>query len=129
MSQCTSSGAILYIEDNPVNLELMEMMIGRMEGLSLLSATTAEQGIEMAKERKPDLILLDINLPGMSGNEAAKILQSLPETSHIPLVALSAAATKADIERGMESGFLTYLTKPIRLETLTKVLGEVLGKK
>jgi CheY-like chemotaxis protein len=123
------SGVILYVEDNPVNLELMEMMIGRMAGLSLISATTAEQGIELAKERKPDLILLDINLPGMSGNEAAKILQSMPETSHIPLVALSAAATKADIERGMESGFLTYLTKPIRLETLSKMLGETLGKR
>jgi CheY-like chemotaxis protein len=123
------AGLILYIEDNLVNLELMEMMIGRIDGLSLISTTTAENGIELAKQKQPNLILLDINLPGMSGNEAAEILRALPETSHIPLVALSAAATPADIERGLSAGFATYLTKPIRLETLTKVLSEVLGEK
>ena len=107
------AGTVLYIEDNPANLQLMELIVKRIEHLSLVSAHDAELGIELAKVITPDLIILDINLPGMDGFVALKKLRNTPATKNIPVIALSANAMPKDIERGLNAGFQKYLTKPI----------------
>ncbi len=107
---------VLYIEDNPANLQLMSKIIKRVPGLELITAHTAEIGLTMAKHEHPDLILMDINLPGMDGIEAMGHLQANNKTRHIPVIAVSAAAMVRDIERGREAGFRDYLTKPINVD-------------
>jgi PAS domain S-box-containing protein len=106
---------LLYVEDNPANLLLVEEIIARRSGIRFLKATNGISGIEIAHAAKPDVILMDINLPGISGIETLKILSEDPETAHIPVVALSANAMPHDIEKGLEAGFLRYLTKPIKI--------------
>ena len=106
---------VLYVEDNPANLVLVEELIARRPDLKLLSAIDAHLGIVIARACQPDLILMDINLPGLSGHGALKVLQNDPATAHIPVIALSANAMARDIHRGIESGFLRYLTKPIQI--------------
>ena len=114
------TGTVLYVEDNPASLDLMEVIVARIEGLSMISAHNAELGIELAKSKTPDLIILDIDLPGMDGLEALGKLQRLEETKDIPVIALSANATPKDIEKGVEAGFKRYLTKPIEVEEVVK---------
>ena len=116
------SGKILYVEDNKDNLLLMEKIIARVEGLSMISAHNGEIGIELAKTEQPDVIVLDINLPGMNGVETLEVLRGIESTRDIPVLALSAAATNSDIERGMAAGFLNYLTKPIDVKALMQDL-------
>jgi PAS domain S-box-containing protein len=106
---------VLYVEDNRANMELMEQLIARRPDMRLLTALDARIGIALARIHQPQLILMDINLPGISGLEALKILRADPTTAHIPVLALSANAMPRDIERGLEAGFLRYLTKPIRV--------------
>ncbi|MEO6781940.1 MAG: PAS domain S-box protein, partial [Bradyrhizobium sp.] len=106
---------VLYIEDNPANLKLVEKLIARRPDLRLLTAANGKDGIGLAHGYVPDVILMDINLPGMSGIEAMKILRLDPVTSHIPIVALSANAIPRDIDQGLEAGFFRYLTKPINI--------------
>jgi len=117
---------MLYVEDNPSNLQLMELIASRVDGLEMISAHTAELGIDLAKSKLPDVIILDINLPGMNGFEALKVLQSDSETRHIPILALSANATRADIEKGEAAGFLKYLTKPIKVTEITDAIERAL---
>jgi CheY-like chemotaxis protein len=121
------AGTLLYVEDNPENLELMELIVSRIEGLSMISSHNAEQGIELARAEKPDLIILDINLPGMSGLDALKKLRRYKNTKNIPVLALSAAATKKDIEKGMEAGFKKYITKPFQVDEIVGVLLQTMG--
>ncbi len=104
---------VLYVEDNPANLELVEQLVARRLDLRLLSAAEGNLGIEYARACLPDVILMDINLPGLSGIEAMKILRMDPMTSQIPIIAISANAIPRDIEKGLEAGFFDYLTKPI----------------
>ena len=104
---------LLYIEDNPANLALVEQLIRRRPDMHLLTAVNADIGIALARSAQPNLILMDINLPGMNGTQAMKILTNDPSTSHIPVMALSANAMPGDIKRGLEDGFVRYLTKPI----------------
>ncbi|MBT9548997.1 MAG: PAS domain S-box protein [Candidatus Sericytochromatia bacterium] len=104
---------LLYVEDNPTNMKLVEMIISRYPQIQLLKATDGNMGIEMAQKNLPDVIIMDINLPGLSGLEVLKILKADPKTSYIPVVALSANAMSSDIKRGMLAGFFRYLTKPI----------------
>ncbi len=122
------SGTMLYVEDNPDNLKLMELIVSRMEGLTMISTHTGELGIEMARAERPDLIILDINLPGMNGIETLKKLQSHASTNKIPVLALSAAATARDIEKGMEAGFLRYLTKPILVPEVMEAINTAMKK-
>ncbi|MBT4590147.1 MAG: PAS domain S-box protein [Rhodospirillaceae bacterium] len=113
---------LLYIEDDTSNLHLMEELIDNIQNIDLLSAISAEDGLESARENHPDIIFMDINLPGMSGLEAMAILQDSTETKDIPVIALSAAAMPHDIEKGREAGFYNYLTKPFDIsEVLTNV--------
>ena len=113
---------LLYVEDNPANLALVEQLIARRGDLKLVTAIDAYLGIELARAYVPDLILMDINLPGMSGYGALKVLRDDPLTAHIPVLALSANAVPRDIEKGIEAGFFRYLTKPIRVREFMEAL-------
>ena len=113
---------LLYVEDNPANLELVEQLIARRADLRLLSAADGDLGIEFARAYLPDVILMDINLPGINGIAAMKLLRSDPTTAHIPILALSANAVPRDIERGLEAGFFKYLTKPIKVNQFMEAL-------
>jgi len=113
---------LLYVEDNPANLQLVVQIVARRPSLRLLSARTGDTGIELARASRPDVILMDINLPGMSGIKAMQILRADRLTSHIPVVALSANAMPRDIERGLQAGFFRYLTKPLRVDEFLETL-------
>ena len=113
---------LLYVEDNPANLELVEQLIARRPDLHLLSAADGSIGIEFARVYQPEVILMDINLPGISGIEALHILRADPSTAHIPVIALSANAVPRDIEKGLEAGFFNYLTKPIKVNQFMDAL-------
>jgi len=113
---------LLYVEDNPANLTLIEQLIARRPDMRLLSARDGNLGIQMARTQHPEVILMDINLPGISGIEALKILRSDPATSQIPVIALSANAMPRDIEKGLQAGFFRYLTKPIKVNEFMETL-------
>ncbi len=113
---------LLYVEDNRANLQLVEQLVARRPDMRLLSAGDGMQGIALARTYLPKVILMDINLPGISGLQALKILREDPVTRHIPVLALSANAMPRDIERGLEVGFFRYLTKPIRITEFMEAL-------
>jgi PAS domain S-box-containing protein len=117
---------LLYVEDNPANLTLVERLIARRSDIRLLTAVNGTLGIEIARASQPEVILMDINLPGISGIEALKILREDPATAHIPVVALSANAMQRDIKKGMEAGFFYYLTKPIKINEFMDALDKAL---
>ena len=118
---------VLYIEDNPANLRLVQKMLERIPGIDLYSATNAEMGIELARSKLPSLILMDINLPGMNGYQALIVLRDDELTSEIPVIALSANAMTHDIKRGELEDFDKYLTKPFDISEFLKVVDEVVG--
>jgi PAS domain S-box-containing protein len=113
---------LLYVEDNPANLKLVEQLIARRPDMRLLSARDGNMGILLARANQPEVILMDINLPGISGIEALKILREDPATAKITVVALSANAMPRDIEKGLQAGFFRYLTKPIRINEFMDTL-------
>ncbi|MCX7157401.1 MAG: PAS domain S-box protein [Rhodocyclales bacterium] len=117
---------VLYVEDNPANLELVEQLIARRPDLRLLSAADGNLGIEFARVYQPAAILMDINLPGISGLEAMKILRADLTTAHIPIIALSANAVPHDIEKALQAGFFDYLTKPIKVNQFMDTLDAAL---
>lgn len=117
---------LLYVEDNPANLALVEQLVARCPHLRLISAIDGHLGIQMARAYKPDVILMDINLPGISGFGALKILLSDTSTKHIPVMALSANAMPRDIENGKNAGFYRYLTKPIKVDEFMDALNQAL---
>jgi PAS domain S-box-containing protein len=121
-----SLDTMLYVEDNPANLMLVEDLVARRPDLRLLSAANGNLGIEFARAYQPALILMDINLPGISGIQALKILRADPVTAHIPVIALSANAIPRDIKKGLEAGFFRYLTKPIKVDEFMDTLDEAL---
>ncbi len=114
--------SILYIEDNPSNLRLMQEIIEQIPDLEMLSAHNAEIGLMVARENKVDMILLDLNLPGISGIDILKILRAQSDTTDIPVIAISATAMAQEIEIEMQAGFEAYITKPIRI---SKVLSAI----
>ena len=113
---------LLYVEDNPASLMLVEDLITRRPDIRLLSAADGNRGVEIARASRPDVILMDINLPGISGIQALKILRADPATAHIPVVALSANAIPRDIAKGLDAGFFRYLTKPIKVNEFMDTL-------
>jgi signal transduction histidine kinase/ActR/RegA family two-component response regulator len=117
---------LLYVEDNPANLSLVEQLVARCSDVRLLSARNGIQGIQIARDSLPDVILMDINLRGLSGLDALKILRGDPVTAHIPVVALSANAMPHDIRKGLEAGFFRYLTKPINVNEFMDTLNVAL---
>ena len=106
---------VLYIEDNPSNLKLVAQLLGQRRHIHLLTTHLPELGIELAKTRKPDLVLLDINMPGMNGYELLKALRADGNLKDIPVIALTANAMPRDAERGLKAGFSAYLTKPLNV--------------
>jgi CheY-like chemotaxis protein/nitrogen-specific signal transduction histidine kinase len=119
---------VLYVEDNPANLELVEQLIARRPELHMLSAADGELGIEFARAYRPEVILMDVNLPGISGIEAMKILRADPSTAHIPIIALSANAVPRDVEKALAAGFFGYLTKPIKVDDFMSTLNIALER-
>ena len=118
---------VLYIEDNSANLELIKQLIARRPDLHLRCAPDGERGIASARIHQPEVILMDINLPGMSGTEAMKILREDLAMAHIPIIALSANAMPHDVKKGMEAGFFNYVTKPIDVKQFMVALDAALS--
>lgn len=119
---------ILYVEDNPANLRLMQEIVGRLPGTRMVAAHTGELGLQMAEAMTPDLVILDIGLPDMDGLEVMRRLRETPGCRDIPAIALSANAMPADIERGLAAGFRHYLTKPINVGELAAAVQAVWRK-
>jgi CheY-like chemotaxis protein len=122
----TSAGTLLYVEDNPANLKLMQAIIELMPGVTMLSAHTGELGLELAAAHRPNVIIMDINLPGIDGFDAVELLRKSDATKDIPVIALTARALPRDKERGIKAGFHSYLTKPIQIGELMAVLEDIL---
>jgi len=117
---------VLYAEDNPANLKLVERILNQITNIKMLSAISGELCIDLAIAHKPDLILLDINLPGIDGYEVFKKLQMYKETNNIPIVAISAHAMPKDIAKGISFGFTDYISKPINVAKFTEKLSNIL---
>jgi CheY-like chemotaxis protein len=120
---------VLYIEDNMSNLRLVERILGRRPGVRLISAMRPELGLELAAEHHPDLILLDLHLPDMPGQEVLRRLQTSPRTAEIPVVILSADARPGLIQRLQEQGARSFLTKPLAVKELLEVLDAVAAER
>jgi PAS domain S-box-containing protein len=118
--------SIVYIEDNPPNIAFMKDLLGDFERVELITAPTAEIGIELVRVRQPNVVIMDIHLPGMSGFEAMNCLREWPETREIPVIALSAAAMVRDARRINDASFYRYLTKPVKVDELTQILEALL---
>jgi len=116
------TATVLYVDDDPVNLKLLEQVFATLPHLRLVTAPTPGLGLDLARLRRPDLILLDINLPGMDGCEVLARLRADPQTRPIPVAAVTALAMARDIERGLEAGFNAYLTKPIDIPLLLETV-------
>ena len=116
---------ILIVEDNPLNMKLLEMTL-RTKNYTLLKATDGEEALDMAMSERPDLIIMDIQLPKMSGLEVTRKLRETPAFSHTPIIAITAYAMKGDKERVIESGCDAYLSKPINTRELPEMIAEML---
>ena len=119
-------GTILYIEDNVLNLTLMRSIMDNIPGITLLSAESAEQGLSMIHADPPDLVLMDINLPGLSGVDALQQLKADPGTRSIPVIAVTATATPSEIEHGLLSGFERYVIKPFNIDEVVDIAASIL---
>lgn len=123
----TENYVVLYVEDNTANLALMENIIDMVPNLKMISTHTAEVGIAMAEAEQPDLILMDINLPGISGIEALNRLKEAERTQTIPVIAVSASAMPDEIKKAMTAGFEAYITKPLQIEKLFQAMQTALS--
>ncbi len=117
-----SQRTLLQVEDNPANVLLVEELLARRSDLKLVTAVDGYQGIEMACSHKPDVILMDINLPDISGLSALKILRENPTTAHIPVIALSSNAYPSQIDEGLEAGFFRYMTKLFKVDEFMEAI-------
>ena len=122
------SERILIVEDNPQNMKLLEMVL-RAKNYTLLKATDGEEALNIAMREQPDLIVMDIQLPKMSGLEVTRKLRETPAFSHTPIIGITAYAMKGDRERVIESGCDAYLSKPINTRELPKVIAEMLPQR
>ncbi|WP_431479534.1 ATP-binding protein [Massilia eburnea] len=118
---------VLYVEDNPANLKLVEEIISFRPDLKLISAPDGHLGIELARAHQPDIILMDINLPGLNGIDAVKLLATDPRTAQIPVIALTANAMPRDVEKGLAAGFFRYLIKPINIDEFTEAINSTMA--
>ncbi len=116
---------ILYVEDNEDNVYMLSQRLKR-HGFEVIVASDGEQGIEMAREKAPDLILMDLGLPSMDGWSATRLLKEAPDTSKVPIIALSAHTMPGDRERALAAGCDEYDAKPIDFERLLAKIGSLL---
>ena len=119
---------LLYVEDNPANMALVKELIERFPRVRLVTAEDAVNIVELARSTRPDVVLMDVNLPGISGIRAFELLRKNPSTSKIPVIALSASAIPRDVSKGVAAGFSSYLTKPIQIKEFEKALKTTLIK-
>jgi signal transduction histidine kinase len=124
--EASAQRTVLYIEDNLSNLRLMEYMLAERPDIKLLSAMQGSVGFDLAREHRPDLILLDLHLPDILGDEVLRRLQATPETRKIPVVMVSADATRREIDRLLDAGATDYLTKPLDVRQCMQILEETL---
>lgn len=117
---------VLCIEDNDLNMLVMKHVVKRLHDVVLREAVNAEKGLDIALNEDVDLVIMDIQLPGMNGYEALQRLKEHEKTSHIPVIALSSFAEKVDIERGLKAGFTEYVTKPIRVGHFLQIVERLL---
>jgi two-component system cell cycle response regulator DivK len=117
---------ILVIEDNPQNLKLAELVLHKA-GHAVLSAGSGEAGLELAGERLPDLILMDVQMPGLDGLAVTRLLKNSPRTANIKVIALTALAMKGDAERMLAAGFDAYIAKPFHYKDLLQSVQRLLG--
>jgi CheY-like chemotaxis protein len=129
LSAAESRLCVLYVEDNPANQRLMTRVLSRLEKVDLVLAGTAELGLELAEWDPPDIIFLDVNLPGINGLEAMKQLRSNPVIAGLPVIAVSANAMPEDIDRALAAGFDDYVTKPFDLLEIEKRIRQASGSK
>jgi CheY-like chemotaxis protein len=122
------TNTVLYIEDNAENVILMQAIIGQIGNVQMINAFNATLGFDLATSKKPDLILMDINLPGMNGIQALNQLLRTEQTRHIPVVAITSNSMPKDVETGLEAGFRAYITKPIDIPEFVRTIGEILDK-
>ena len=119
---------LLCVEDNPANLKLIKLFIAGYPDMRLLTAVNGNGGIQIARASRPEVILMDINLPDINGFKALEILRSDPATARIPVIALSANAMPLNVESGLEAGFFRYLTKPIKAKEFKDALNAALER-
>jgi hypothetical protein len=124
---CTMRGRLLYIEDNPVNVMLMEELVASRPGLAIVSEPDGERGVARALSMRPDLILVDMQLPDFDGFEVLRRLKAMPQTHDIPCLAVSANAMPDDIRRALSAGFVEYWTKPVDFAAFLKSLEMILS--
>jgi PAS domain S-box-containing protein len=117
---------VLCVEDNPANLLLVQRLLARHPTVRLLMASDGNHGLQLARALKPDVVLMDINLPGLSGLEAQRQLAEDAATAHIPVIAISAHAMRHDVDMGLQAGFFRYLIKPIKIDALIEALDAAL---
>ncbi len=122
----TTLHAVLYIEDNLSNLALVQRILARRPEVRLIQAVQGRAGLSLAREHRPDLILLDLHLPDIHGSEVLRLVKDDPATSKIPVVVISADATTGQIERLIAAGARDYLTKPLDVRKLLSLLDEAL---
>ena len=113
------------MEDNPQNMRLVEMALSA-ESYFLLEATNGEEALEIAKQERPDLIIMDVQLPQMSGLEVTRKLREIPEFNRTPIIAVTAYAMKGDEEKALDAGCSAYLSKPIRARELPNLIAKML---
>jgi len=118
---------LLYVEDNPTNLRLVQEVLGFRTDLELMTAIDGLEGLELARKHQPDIVLLDMNLPGMSGRDIQRRLREDPATAEVPVLAISANAMRNDIDAALDAGFFRYLTKPIDIAALHAALDAALA--
>ncbi len=119
---------VLVVEDNERNRKLLRDVLG-FAGFTVIEATTAEDGVALALERSPDIVLMDLQLPGMDGIEALRLLRDAPKTRSLPVVAVTAFAMRDDRERVLSAGFDGYLEKPISVRALPDQIRGFMGSK
>jgi len=120
--------SILYVEDNPANLALVRNIIATFDGVRLLEATDGASGLAMAERHRPDLIILDVNLPDLNGFALLQQLKRIPQLAATPVLALSAGAMPRDVKRGLEAGFFRYLTKPLEVNLFLAAIEAALAR-
>jgi CheY-like chemotaxis protein len=126
-ARAAASGTILYVEDNPANVRLMERVLARRDGARLLTAGSGALGIEIARDRRPDLIFLDLHLPDMPGEDVLRRLWADESTRQIPIAVLSADAMPSQAQRMLSAGAIAYLTKPLDIARVLQLVDERLG--
>jgi CheY-like chemotaxis protein len=120
---------LLQIEDNPANLKLVERMLEGFPDVKLISALQGRLGLELARQHLPDLVLLDLNLPDVSGLEVLRILRADPATRDVPVIMISADATKEQVRRLLDAGARAYVTKPLDVAEFVNVVADTLQER